>query len=81
MDISRVARLNAQVLAELRTSMTEFEKFNQYLNLMNSFVQKTAQVTDAVNDQLRRTNDIKGVVSSMEENIENNRLVMEKLSL
>lgn len=79
MDISRVAHLNAQVLAELRTSMTEFEKFNQYLNLMNSFVQKTAQVTDAVNAQLRRTDDIKGVVSSMEENIENNRLVMEKL--
>ena len=79
MDISRVAHLNAQVLAELRTSMTEFEKFNQYLNLMNSFVQKTAQVTDAVNAQLHRTDDIKGVVSSMEENIENNRLIMEKL--
>lgn len=79
MDISRVAHLNAQVLSELRTSMTEFEKFNQYLNLMNSFVQKTAQVTDAVNDQLRRTDDIKGVVSCMGENIENNRLVMEKL--
>ena len=79
MDISRVAHLNAHVLSELRTSMTEFEKFNQYLNLMNSFVQKTAQVTDSVNDQLRRTDDIKGIVSSMEENIENNRLVMEKL--
>ena len=79
MDISRVAHLNTQVLAELRTSMTEFEKFNQYLNLMNSFVQKTAQVTDAVNAQLRRTDDIKGVVSSMEVNIENNRLIMEKL--
>lgn len=79
MDISRVAHLNAHVLSELRTSMNEFEKFNQYLNLMNSFVQKTAQVTDSVNDQLRRTDDIKGVVSSMKENIENNRLVMEKL--
>ena len=79
MDISRVAKLNAQVLTELRTSMTEFEKFNQYLNLMNSFVQKTAQVTDAVNAQLHRTDEIKGVISSMEDNIENNRIVMEKL--
>lgn len=79
MDISQVASLNKNTLAELRRSMTEFEKFNQYLNLMNSFVQKTAQVTDSVNDQLRRTDDIKNVVSSMEENIENNRLVMEKL--
>lgn len=79
MDIARVANMNSQVLVELRTSMTEFEKFNQYLNMMNTFVLKTAEVTDAVNDQLRRTNDIKGIVTSMEENIENNRLVMEKL--
>ena len=79
MDISQVARLNKNTLVELRKSMTEFEKFNQYLNLMNSFVQKTAQVTDSVNDQLRRTDDIKNVVASMKENIENNRLVMVKL--
>lgn len=79
MDIARVANLNSQVLVELRNSMTEFEKFNQYLNMMNTFVRKTAEVTDAVNNQLRRTDDIKGVVTSMEENIENNRLVMEKL--
>ena len=81
MDISQVASLNKNTLAELRKSMTEFEKFNQYLNLMNSFVQKTAKVTDTVNEQLRRTDDIKGIVSSMEENIENNRLVMEKLQI
>lgn len=81
MDISQVASLNTRTLAELRRSMTEFEKFNQYLNLMNSFVQKTAQVTDSVNDQLRRTDDIKNIVSSMEDNIENNRLVMEKLQI
>lgn len=79
LDIKQLAALNTNTLAELRKSMTEFEKFNQYLNLMNSFVQKTAQITDSVNDQLRRTDDIKHVISSMEENIENNRLVMEKL--
>lgn len=79
MDIARVARLNASVLVELRKSMTEFEKFNQYLNLMNSFVGKTATLTDSVNHQLSRTEDIKLVVESMQENIENNRLVMVKL--
>lgn len=79
MDISQVASLNKNTLVELRKSMTEFEKFNQYLNLMNSFVKKTAEVTDSVNDQLRRTDDIKNVISSMEDNIENNRLVMVKL--
>lgn len=79
MDIARVARLNTKVLVELRNSMTEFEKFNQYLNLMNSFVGKTAKLTDSVNHQLNRTEDIKVVVESMQENIENNRIVMVKL--
>ena len=79
MDIARVAHLNAGVLVELRKSMTEFEKFNQYLNLMNSFVGKTARLTDSVDHQLSRTEDIKVVVESMQENIENNRLVMVKL--
>lgn len=79
MDIARVARLNANVLVELRNSMTEFEKFNQYLSLMNSFVGKTAQLTDSVNHQLTRTEDIKTIVGSMQENIENNRIVMVKL--
>ena len=36
-------------------------------------------MTDAVNSQLRRTDDVKRVVEGMETNIENNRLVMEKL--
>ena len=76
MDIARVAHLNASVLVELRKSMTEFEKFNQYLNLMNSFVGKTAQLTDSVNHQLNHTKDVKMVVDGMQENIENNRIVM-----
>ena len=46
---------------------------------MNSFVGKTATLTDSVNHQLSRTEDIKVVVESMQENIENNRIVMVKL--
>lgn len=79
MDVTRLAHLNTNVLAELRKSMTEFEQFNQYLGLMNSFVGKTARLTDSVNHQLARTEDIKFIVDNMHENIENNRIVMVKL--
>lgn len=79
MDITRVANLNVNVLAQLRSSMTEFEKFTQYLNQMNSFVHSTARLTDSINDQLQRTEAVEMVTSAMKENINRNQLVMEKL--
>lgn len=79
MDIARVAHLNVNVLAQLRSSMTEFEKFTQYLNQMNSFVRSTAKLTDSINDQLERTEAVEMVTSAMKENIDRNQLVMEKL--
>lgn len=79
MDIARVANLNVNVLAQLRSSMTEFEKFTQYLNQMNSFVRSTAKLTDSINDQLQRTEAVEMVTSAMKQNIDRNQLVMEKL--
>lgn len=79
MDIEKIANLNVDVLGQLKTSMAEFEKFNQYLGLMNSFVQNTAQLNDSVSDQLRRTADIEQIIGSLKQNIENNRVVMAML--
>ena len=79
MDISQVANLNTNVLAQLRSSMTEFEKFTQYLSQMNTFVRSTAKLTDSINDQLQRTEAVETIVEAMEGNIQKNQLVMEKL--
>lgn len=79
LDISQVANLNTNVLVQLRASMGEFEKFTQYLSQMNSFVRQTAKLTDSINDQLERTEAVETVVNSMEDNIQKNQLVMEKL--
>lgn len=79
MDLTQVANLNTNVLAQLRKSMTEFEKFTQYLGQMNSFVRSTAKLTDSINDQLQRTEAVETVVGAMRENIQRNQLVMEKL--
>jgi len=37
-DVAKLARLNIDVLKELRTSTKEFEKFNQYLDKVNEVV-------------------------------------------
>ena len=79
MDLTQVANLNANVLVQLRNSMTEFEKFTQYLGQMNSFVRSTAKLTDSINDQLQRTEAIETITNAMQDNIQKNQLVMEKL--
>ena len=79
MDLTQVANLNANVLVQLRESMGEFERFTRYLSQMNSFVRSTARLTDSINDQLQRTQAVETVVNALQENIQKNQLVMEKL--
>ena len=79
MDLTQVANLNANVLVQLRKSMSEFERFTQYLGQMNSFVRSTAKLTDSINDQLQRTEAVETVVDALQGNIQKNQLVMEKL--
>ena len=79
MDLTQVANLNVNVLSQLRRSMTEFEKFTQYLGQMNSFVRSTAKLTDSINDQLQRTEAVETVVEAMQDNIKKNQSVMNKL--
>lgn len=78
-DLSQVANLNANTLMQLRNSMGEFEKFTRYLGQMNTFVHHTAQLTDSINDQLERTEAVKTVVDSLQDNIKKNEHVMMKL--
>lgn len=79
MDLTQVANLNVNVLSQLRRSMTEFEKFTQYLGQMNSFVRSTAKLTDSINDQLQRTEAVETIVEAMRGNIQKNQFVMDKL--
>lgn len=79
MDLTQVANLNANVLVQLRESMGEFERFTRYLSQMNNFVRSTARLTDSINDQLQRTEAVETVVNALQENIQKNQLVMEKL--
>ena len=74
MDLAQVANLNVNVLSQLRRSMTEFEKFTQYLGQMNTFVRSTASLTDSINDQLQRTEAVETVVDAMKDNIQKNRV-------
>lgn len=75
-DVTQLAKLNINVLQELRTSTKEFEKFNIFLNQLNSFVDNAQKLNYNLNHQLDRTYAIEEIASSIGSNITvNNELI------
>lgn len=79
MDMVQMANFNKDVLVQLNSSMTEFEKFTKYLHQMNSFVAATTQLTNSVNSQLDRTHSVEQFTNSLQQNINRNNAVMAML--
>ncbi|MGL2988268.1 hypothetical protein ACSVH5_11795 [Flavobacterium sp. RSSA_27] len=72
-DVAQLAKLNVNVLQELRTSTKEFEKFNTYLNQVNSFVDNAQKLNFQISNQLERTQTIQTVAESIGTNIDVNK--------
>jgi len=75
-DVAQLAKINVNVLQELRTSTKEFEKFNLFLNQLNSFVDNAQKLNYNISNQLDRTYAIEQIASSIGSNISvNNELI------
>lgn len=75
-DVAQLAKLNVNVLQELRISTKEFEKFNTFLNQLNSFVDNAQKLNYNISNQLDRTYAIEQIASSIGSNITvNNELI------
>jgi len=72
-DVAQLAKLNVNVLQELRTSTKEFEKFNLFLNQLNVFVDNAQKLNYNINSQLDRTYSIEKIAETIGSNIEVNR--------
>jgi len=75
-DVAQLAKINVTVLQELRTSTKEFEKFNIYLNQLNSFVDNAQKLNFQISNQLDRTHSIELVAESIGSNIIANREII-----
>lgn len=53
-DVAKLARLNIDVLKELRTSTKEFEKFNQYLEKVNEVVENATHLNSTLMDDIEK---------------------------
>lgn len=75
-DVAQLAKINVTVMKELRTSTKEFEKFNTYLNQVNTFVDNAQKLNFQISNQLDRTHSIELVAESIGTNINANREII-----
>lgn len=78
-DVAALAKLNVNVLRELRTSTKEFERFNHYLQQVNTFVDNAQKLNYQISTQLDRTHAIEEVASSIGVNVQLNRELIDLL--
>jgi hypothetical protein len=72
-DVAQLAKININVLQELRTSTKEFEKFNLFLNQLNAFVDNAQKLNHNINNQLDRTYALEQVAGAIGTGIETNK--------
>lgn len=75
-DVAQLAKINVDVLKELRTSTKEFEKFNTYLHQVNSFVDNAQKLNFQIGNQLERTQSIELVAEAIGTNITANKEII-----
>ena len=78
-DVAQLAKLNVNVLQELRVSTKEFEKFNIFLNQLNAFVDNAQKLNYNINSQLDRTYSIEKIADTIGSNIEVNKNMIDVL--
>ncbi len=71
-DIAEFAKANVIIFTELKQSMGQLEKFNTYLNQLNSFVGKADLLNNRVNDLLERADNFEGIATNISETIVSN---------
>ncbi len=75
-DINEYAKANVKVLSELRNGTKDLQKFNQYLNLLNSTVENTSELSEAFESILERTNNFENLAQKLDNRVEeSNKLV------
>ena len=70
MDVSKIARANVKVLEELQNSVREFERFNQYMHDVGSYLEKVEQLNGQINDHLNRTKVIEDIGAFFKDEIQ-----------
>jgi len=75
-DITEFAKANVNILKELKTSVQQLDKFNQYLNNLNHLVNGTTRLTSSFEALLTRSNNFQGLAERLDSRVEeSNKLI------
>ena len=72
LDLNRFTRANVDILQQLQSSMGQLEQFNNYLHLLNKFVEKSDALSDKVGLLFDRSDDFGAIAAQISEQLESN---------
>ena len=75
-DINEFVRANLTVFSELKGSMDALKGFNQYIGLLNAFVDRSSSLNDKVLQLLNRTDNLEGLAQQVTDNLSDNKKLM-----
>lgn len=78
--VSEITRHNVTVLKQLDLSVSQFVKFNSYLNNVNKFVENSNNIVFKANELLARTNNFKKIADNIESKLDISQKLMEFLN-
>ena len=70
LNINEISSANISLYREFKQSLGEFEKFQNYLSGLNSFIENTNLLNLKVSSVIDRTDDIGKIASSISDNVE-----------
>lgn len=79
-DINEYAKANVKVLSELRNGTKDLQKFNQYLNLLNTTVENTTELSSSFNSILERTNNFENLAEKLDDRVEESNNLIQFLN-
>lgn len=80
LDVVKMSTANIDLFKEFKNSVGHFEKFQQYLNSTNSYLQSTIQLNERLSFLLERTEHVSDIVKGVSGNLEESKKMQQFLS-
>lgn len=72
-DLTQLAKTNINLFNKIQNSSAALEKFNSYLQNVNSFVENSSQLNNRVHALLSRTEDVEKIANNLNINLEESK--------
>ncbi len=79
LDVAKVAKYNINVLKELQTSVSNFDKFNAHFSNLNSSIKTSDALVERLNEVLLRTENFQTIAVNLEDKLTQSQALLDFL--